>query len=134
MHDRVAELVVRRTQVAVRGLIDPRAIEAHARLDDFTDNLAVQLVAYLACNTIHREVMTTERIPASWWDGFKLAWFPRWALRRWPAKERVIESEVQFVHMCPHLPHFDANQSVHAVWLTSPEDLRRSGLTKGSVR
>lgn len=24
--------------------------------------------------------------PASWWDALKLAKFPKWALRRWPAK------------------------------------------------
>jgi hypothetical protein len=87
--------------------------------------VAIRLRAYLAANTIHREIERTERVPATWWDGFKLAWFPHWALRRWPAKERSIDVEVKFVHMCPHLPMLGGKQEVHAIWLAPPGQLRR---------
>lgn len=31
--------------------------------------------------------------PATWWDAFKLRFFPGWWLRRWPAKQKTIELE-----------------------------------------
>lgn len=126
---RIAELVVERSQVVVCEHlgIERLKMRADIRRDDFSDNIAMRLVAYLAANTVHREVEASERVPCSWWDGFKLAWFPRWALRRWPAKERTVEREVKFVHMCPHLPAFGGDASVHAVWLSPPNALSRWG-------
>jgi hypothetical protein len=29
--------------------------------------------------------------PADWWQAFKERWFPAWALKRWPAKQRFFE-------------------------------------------
>jgi len=125
----VERLIVRRSRIACQQKLSvfgsPDAVRLDMRIDEFSDALVAQLAAYVAANTIHREVQTTERVPVSWWDGFKLAWFPRWALRRWPAKERTIETEVHFIHMCPHLPFFEANEQHHVVWLQSPGALRR---------
>jgi hypothetical protein len=28
--------------------------------------------------------------PATWWDAVKQRWFPRWALRRWPARMNYV--------------------------------------------
>jgi hypothetical protein len=128
----IEEIVVRRTRVAVSNRLDMNAlalsdVRVDAVIDRVADGLAVRVVAYLAANTIHREVQSRERIPTTWWDAFKLAWFPRWALRRWPAKERTIETEVHFIHMCPHLPQFGHDETVHAVWCARPDDLRRVG-------
>lgn len=37
----------------------------------------------------------TERVtyPEDWWQAFKQRWLPRWALRRWPVRQRTIEMD-----------------------------------------
>lgn len=125
----VERLIIGRSRVACQDRLrvfgSPDAVRVDVRIDDFSDALVARLTAYVAANTIHREVQAREQVPATWWDGFKLAWFPRWALRRWPAKERTIETEVHFIHMCPHLPFFQANEQAHIVWMQPPDALRR---------
>lgn len=125
----IERLIVRRSRVACQERLhvfgSPDAVRIDVRIDEFSDSLVATLSAYVAANTIHREVQSKERVPVSWWDGFKLAWFPRWALRRWPARERTIETEVHHIHMCPHLPFFKASEQAHVVWLQAPETLRR---------
>jgi hypothetical protein len=43
--------------------------------------------------------------PYSWWDHFKLRWFPRWASARWPAKMRTWRA----YQMLPHAPHLPSD-------------------------
>ena len=31
------------------------------------------------------------RYPEDWWQALKERWFPKWALRRWPVKEEVVQ-------------------------------------------
>ena len=48
--------------------------------------------------------------PRTWWDAFKRRWFPRWALRRWPA---LIDSvNVTKVGLYPEIPWRDPSGSV----------------------
>ena len=35
-------------------------------------------------------------VPADWWAHFKLRFFPRWWLRRWPAKMRTFDAVAYF--------------------------------------
>ncbi len=74
------------------------------------DAFVLSLVAYMAASTVHRGVTASERVPVSWWDAFKAAWFPEWLLCRFPARTRAIETRVEFVHVCPHLPPFYGNE------------------------
>jgi len=41
--------------------------------------------------------------PADWWQALKERWFPQWALKRWPAKMRVVPTEVNHFNLCPHV-------------------------------
>lgn len=47
------------------------------------DACAVRLKKYVWSERLADESVSW---PTTWWDAFKARWFPRWALRRWPAK------------------------------------------------
>lgn len=73
-------------------------------------NLASKLEATAVRASRTRNVQTHERIPLTWWDHFKLRWFPAWAERRWPCEFRTIETWVEetveiaeLYRVCPHL-------------------------------
>jgi hypothetical protein len=43
---------------------------------------------------------TFHHVPATWWDHFKQAHFPRWALDRWPVKHtKLLHTSYA---LCPH--------------------------------
>lgn len=64
------------------------------RLSETGEDLVLQLRAYFygAKDSI--------KVPASWWDHFKEAKFPAWALKKWPVKYRTINCQALF----PDLP------------------------------
>lgn len=46
-----------------------------------------------------RELGTHEfRAPADWWEALKARWFPAWALKRWPVRERVERLDVKALY------------------------------------
>ncbi len=84
-----------------------------ARCDELRKLMVLRLEAILAGKT---EVLDEHTVswPNTWWDAFKLAWFPPWALRRWPVKLHTVKLPHVRLHVCPHLPpprervgHFD---------------------------
>jgi hypothetical protein len=69
---------------------------------------------------------TTVRWPATWWQHFKQAWFPRWLLRRFPVvtATRVVKTKVvTAVNVCPHLTVDPERRHVEFLLLT-PEQPR----------
>jgi len=38
------------------------------------------------------------RAPADWAEAFKARWFPAWALRRWPVRERIERLDVKALY------------------------------------
>lgn len=40
--------------------------------------------------------------PTDWWQAFKARWFPRWALRRWPA--RMVSHRIEKMAIYPEIP------------------------------
>jgi len=72
--------------------------------------------------TVYAEKTDEQTVPVTWWDGFKLAWFPLWAQRRWPPKTRTITTELQVVHVCPHIPTDQGSRDllVHHDFMAGP--------------
>ena len=70
---------------------------------------------------VHEQELKVESVPADWWQHFKLRWFPRWAVRRWPVQARRIVTIIKHCHVCPHqdVPP-DARE--HALFLLDRED------------
>lgn len=57
--------------------------KAHAELDLFSQKIVGQLRCHIYANPL---VDVNLEYPATWWDGFKLVYFPRFLLSRFPAK------------------------------------------------
>ena len=94
-----------------------------------------ELVHYFTARALEKSEpdgeLETDRIkiPSDWWSAFKLRWYPKWALVRWPAKEREIKIVTRFrrVRICPHLevPNGGATVKIrivrHIDWLNGAE-------------
>lgn len=62
---------------------------------------------------------THERIPETWWDAFRLRWFPQWLQRRFPPSMRVIDvaTEIKVINICPHLNIMPPDNRIHLTFL-----------------
>lgn len=60
-------------------------VELSTYIDYMTQDMLVRLTKY--CWT-HRIAEVPVKTYSSWWDHTKARWFPAWALKRWPAKEK----------------------------------------------
>lgn len=92
-----------------------REIQLKAWRHDASRNLVMQLMGVVAMWREERLLKT----PANWWQHFKLRWFPKWALRRWPVlyeyhDAAVILPKVPVVRPEYHVPEF-------AVWQRSDD-------------
>ena len=78
-----------------------------------------KLRVYFLGNKIHSEVLATEAVPESWWDAFKERWYPAFLKKRFPIKRRIINTNINFVHVCPHasIP-WSKDQYPHVTFLT----------------
>ena len=63
---------------------------------DYVGNtMAVQLRAYVLAEKVHDDFRVLKfDSPASWWQHFKLTYFPRWLLRRRPVRFTTTEKTV----------------------------------------
>jgi len=72
------------------------------------EDLVLQLRAYFYGAT------GSVKVPLTWWDHFKEAKFPEWALKKWPVKYRTIDCQALF----PDLP-FDEKMPHKVIRYTS---------------
>jgi hypothetical protein len=94
--------------------------EIRSFVDIESDNLVFQLRTWLM-KTPHPAQERTVRWPATWWDHFKLRWFPAWLKARYPVEYDEETYEYGPIHVCPHIAikwpenaplHFDFLKSV----------------------
>jgi hypothetical protein len=121
----VETIVTERFRINLQQRLALRSLDVmnlRVAVDRTAADMAVRLTTYLQSNKIHREVVRTERVPETWLDGVKLALFPKWALKRWPANTRAIECAVEFIHVCPHLhdPGSPENRHAHLAFVRKP--------------
>lgn len=102
--------ILRKCEIAVRRMLDLRRLP--------TETLQIELAAYqmagsmvadlrlfLAGDTEKAESIKVIAYPATWWDHFKTRWFPRWAMVRWPAKQKEhrVTCLTTITRICPHI-------------------------------
>lgn len=79
------------------GLLYPEDIDVRINtyLNPVCDEVAIQIRAL-----IYGEKLDTKLVeyPADWWQAFKAQYFPRWALKRWPVKNKVIRFEIDAIY------------------------------------
>ena len=63
--------------------------------DEFVERFDDLVVRRLRAYLYGRELGQLE-LPADWWQDFKLRWFPKWALARWPARMRRLNVTALF--------------------------------------
>jgi len=78
-------------------------------------DLVARLTATVLGRPTYAEVQKTQQVPRDWWQAVKARWFPRWALRRWPAGFDVVNTETFHYHTCPHIATPDTSN--HFQWL-----------------
>lgn len=62
------------------------------------------------------KIVIKRKWPKTWWDAFKLRWYPAWAKQRWPVEfERIDIEEKRYLAVCPHLQI--ESQGTHLKWL-----------------
>lgn len=122
------KVVLERVKIGMSAMVSPEILDAmrvywtQGSPDPLTRMLRVGMTAYIAQNTIHREVTGTIQVPASWWQHVKEALCPAWWLRRWPVQYRTYETVIQYNHLCPHLPIGPerSKTDVHLLWMLPP--------------
>lgn len=68
----------------------PKLPESNRELEIFQqlyDAIGMRLTA-----KIFGETLDVEEYPTTWWDAFKVRWYPNWILRKFPAKITRLEA------------------------------------------
>lgn len=83
--------------------IDPVMSHAQVGYEPRIGEMVGELTALLLTGgVISTMVKEAEFVPVTWWDHFKLRWFPEW-LRKWfPVSTREIATRIEEYHTCPH--------------------------------
>lgn len=87
--DTLRSVILERLPYAARQTIT-RAMLGQASIEQVADfvggGFSFTLRTAIFAQRLDEQVV---RYPADWWQAFKRRFFPRWALRRWPALEVV---------------------------------------------
>lgn len=86
---------------------------------DFTaeligDVLITRLSAFVNCTHTDKFCYYLE-YPENWWEAFKLRFFPRWLIDKYPIKFKIVDISVDKYIICPHLPY--ESKMTHMNWL-----------------
>lgn len=101
------ERLAARQFVAERGLPNTMVeVERDAALE----SLVYTMSRHLATETLDSIVIEYHE---TWWDAFKARWFPKWAIRRWPAVTIRREIDVKAYYPDVSLP--DLNHTVRLI-------------------
>lgn len=76
----------------------PLDLRFNVHLETNTRLLVSTLYAHIRSSSTQERTVT---VPASWWDHFKLEYFPAWALTLWPPTVRV--EKITFRQLYPTL-------------------------------
>ncbi len=101
-----SSLILQKLQFADQLSI-PKQVLANMTIEQAEDFLTraitYRIRGYVLGAKVQEVVEERVRVPLTWWDSFKQAYFPAWLLRRFPAQTRGISTVVKHYHMCPHL-------------------------------
>lgn len=65
----------------------------------YFDNLSAKLILDLQRHVLtEKKESKTFEVPLTWWDGFKIAHFPKWLRKRYPAKVKRIECTLEILY------------------------------------
>ncbi|NIR18000.1 MAG: hypothetical protein GWN86_30505 [Desulfobacterales bacterium] len=73
--------------------VNPASVKAFA--DIMSDNVILDFVHYFAAQSLGQ---IEEKYPADWWQAFRERFFPKWWLKRWPVKHKVVKIEAKAIY------------------------------------
>lgn len=68
----------------------------HSDWDTEARRMVVSINGFLLGQEL--DPVVTASYPATWWQHFKLRWFPRWALNRWPVEFKKVHTQFSVVY------------------------------------
>lgn len=77
----------------------------YATIDKYSNSLVLQLSTLISENTSTTITEEYLFLPATWWQQFKVEYFPEWLLKYFPIakKKYTILHEFHTTNICPHL-------------------------------
>lgn len=86
------EELLRKQEFFTQYKISPRALELlpQGKTELYLEKIADDLVLTLKHEIYGEKAVKEFTYPATWWDGFKLKFFPKWLLRKYPAKYNTV--------------------------------------------
>jgi hypothetical protein len=101
------EIILKKIAFGISARIDAKCIKDF-RPDILAEFLTDSLIVSIRC-LIYGEELDSHKFyyPADWWQAFRVRWFPKWWLRRWPPKYREIDChwKVLYPDFVPALPN-----------------------------
>ena len=82
--------------------------------DLIADILVTRLTTYVSAMQSEKFCHYTE-YPENWWEAFKLRFFPKFLIDRYPIKYTVIDISIDRYVVCPHVPVLDKHK--HYMWM-----------------
>ncbi len=117
---------------AIKALITPIKLSIHSKMSAASvqdsiaysdincvaeligDNLVCSLVKYISAMHVNKFCHYSE-YPENWWEAFKLRFFPKFLLKKYPVKYTVIDISIDRYVVCPHVQVLDRHR--HYMWM-----------------
>lgn len=97
VQDQVSKLILQKIQHGAAMAISPNELRSMKAVS-YVDEMSQRIIYQLRWQTLGR--VTTYTHPKTWWDAFKIRFFPMWLRRKFPEQMTVIEAYQLF----PDLP------------------------------
>jgi hypothetical protein len=113
-------------QIGMEQAVTAELLQAHgtAIYDDIFRTIRLQIRGYVLGERMEDQSRSVT-YPATWWDAFKERWFPKRALKRWPAKRTTFTVDVKVIYPELHrkisLPD-ERHTFLLSSWMKRPED------------
>lgn len=88
----IKEDLLKKQEFFTKYKISPRALELlpQGKTELYLEKIADDLVLTLKHEIYGKKVVKEFKYPATWWDSFKLKFFPKWLLKKYSAKYSTI--------------------------------------------
>lgn len=101
------ELRLKIEKITARSRVNLANLELVRQPDEYMEVLIIDAVRRV-CFLPSKPVVS---FPTTWWDAFKVRWFPDWAMKRWPAEITYLEARTYFPDL--EIPRSGDRLSIH---------------------
>ena len=127
----IKQLEFRKFYLSACERVNKHMLDCHLDLDILADHLVLTMRRELWCQ--HPGPGCIEiKYPETWWQHFKLRWFPKWLLKRFPVVYEIRKVDVQVIYPTlniawPEKQHIVYLADMGRDWQVSSENLLGEG-------